>query len=548
MNFKTFLVSCAVLVSLFAKAQSSCNAGFTYTVSANGQVTFTDTSSGTSGNTIYNWSFGDGQWSGQQNPGTITYAYNGTYNVNLTIQDSAIGCYNGYNQTIAITNASPCNLQAAFTYTVDTSGYVHITNTTANASAYTSYWWQFQGTHDSVGISSSFTIHYTYNGSYRVDLNANNSNGVCSSNFTDTIVVTTSLNCNLVPSFTTSTGSGGLVNFTNTSTGIPAGATTYWDFGYGQSSTATNPSHTFSYNGTYTVTLYISDSTGLCSRNASNTVTVLNAIPCSLQAGYTYTLGANGDVSFTSTSLGIDTSTRYSWNFGNGANMYDSTQYFTYTYPSNGTYYVTLTVYNNFSPCSNSFTDTIVITNSANCIPSVTFSMVKDSVNPGVWSAVANYSSNVTNATWYWGDGTSDVGYSPTHNYASAGMYNICVLVLSACGDSAMACQNDSLYRNSSMISVSVINTNGVGIANHNAPDNAITLFPNPSANGEFSITNIKPGDAIHVTNIYGQEVNADIRKINGTAQVHIAMPGAYTIFINAQGKTTTLKVIIGKE
>ena len=112
-----------------------------------------------------------------------------------------------------------------------------------------------------------------------------------------------------------------------------------------------------------------------------------------------------------------------------------------------------------------------------------------------------------------------------------------------------MACQNDSLYRNSSMISVSVINTNGVGIANHNAPDNAITLFPNPSANGEFSITNIKPGDAIHVTNIYGQEINADIKKHNGRALARIETAGAYFVNINSQGKITTLQIIVtGKQ
>ena len=50
---------------------------------------------------------------------------------------------------------------------------------------------------------------------------------------------------------------GGAVNFTNTST---FGQTFLWDFGDGSSSTAINPSHTYTEPGTYEVTLVVSNS------------------------------------------------------------------------------------------------------------------------------------------------------------------------------------------------------------------------------------------------------------------------------------------------
>ncbi|MGZ3942768.1 MAG: T9SS type A sorting domain-containing protein, partial [Bacteroidia bacterium] len=134
----------------------------------------------------------------------------------------------------------------------------------------------------------------------------------------------------------------------------------------------------------------------------------------------------------------------------------------------------------------------------------------------GVWYVSAYYSPQVTNAVWYWGDGTSTAGMSPGHNYASAGQYNICVTAYSACGDSAVACQNDSLYRNNqnnnpnSVISVTVLNENGVGIKTI-SQSQFVSIYPNPST-GIFTLQlkNISSGDSkakIYVTNVLGEVV-----------------------------------------
>ena len=72
-----------------------------------------------------------------------------------------------------------------------------------------------------------------------------------------------------------------------------------------------------------------------------------------------------------------------------------------------------------------------------------------------------------------------------------------------------------------------------------------INVFPNPSNDGAFIISNIKTFDLIRVYNIYGQEVNAQIIKQADYANVQIKAAGAYFVQINSEGKVTTQKVIV---
>ena len=75
-----------------------------------------------------------------------------------------------------------------------------------------------------------------------------------------------------------------------------------------------------------------------------------------------------------------------------------------------------------------------------------------------------------------------------------------------------------------------------------------IKIFPNPSNDGNFVVSNVQTFDLVRVYNVYGQEVNAAITKEADYAKVQIANPGAYFVIINARGKITTLKVIVGKD
>jgi len=96
----------------------------------------------------------------------------------------------------------------------------------------------------------------------------------------------------------------------------------------------------------------------------------------------------------------------------------------------------------------------------APCVsPTASYTMTQDPT-PQTWDVYPSYSTNVNNARWYWGDGSSTLGLYPSHTYSATGRYNICVAAYSNCGDSAISCQNDTVYRLSNNMSNSMVYVN----------------------------------------------------------------------------------------
>lgn len=188
------------------------------------------------------------------------------------------------------------------------------------------------------------------------------------------------------------------------------------------------------------------------------------------------------------------------------------------------------------------------------CNLSVTYTLQSDPT-PHVWDLYPTFTGGTTpySYVWNWGDGSpnSTIGY-PSHTYSVPAYYNICLTLTDANGCSSLYCENDSVYRtnqnaNSSTIIQVNVQSGTMGVKNIAETNRGISIFPNPSNDGNFTVTNSGYYDLIRVTNVYGQEVNAEVKKANGTAKVHIATPGAYSIFINSQGITKTLMVIVNK-
>jgi PKD repeat protein len=97
------------------KAKAQCTANFSYTASGN-TATFTDLSTAGIGTVVtWGWNFGDGGFSGSQNP-VHTYTACGVYNVSLTIGTTAF-CSNTYNATVTVSGG----ITPSFTYNVDTT-------------------------------------------------------------------------------------------------------------------------------------------------------------------------------------------------------------------------------------------------------------------------------------------------------------------------------------------------------------------------------------------------------------------------------------------
>lgn len=260
-------------------------ADFTYVNGATGLVNFTDASDNYP--TQWNWNFGDGGTSTQQNP-SHTYAANGTYNVCL-IATNAGGSSLQVCKQVTITNASTAPT-ADFNWAAATGGTINFTDQSTGGP--TSWSWNFGDGGTSAQQNPSHT--YTANGVYNVCLTA--SNNIGSTQYCENVTVT-GVAIAPVAEFAWVNTSGGLVNFTDQSTNTPTQWS--WTFGDGGTSTSQNPNHVYSANGNYNVCLTASNTGG--SNQHCETVTV-NGI----SAGNNPPFAVNDTVSLTqATSITI---------------------------------------------------------------------------------------------------------------------------------------------------------------------------------------------------------------------------------------------------
>ncbi len=403
-SLKAFLLLASLfIISSHAKAICNLNANFNYTVNANGVVNFASTSTGTTIATSYQWYFYPGSATG--NSVTHTFQNNGTYPVTLYLNDTL--CFDSVTVYVTV-NTSTCSLNGNFNYTVNPNGVVNFASTSTGTTATTSYQWYFYPG-SSTGVTASHI--YPNAGTYPVTLVT--SNGNCYDSTLIYITVNTA-SCNLNANFSYTVGANGVVNFASTSTGTNVSTTYQWYFSPG-SATGANVTHTYNNNGVYGVSLFASDSS--CYDSLTVYITV-NTATCNLNAGFTYTLGANGVVNFASTSTGTNSGTTYQWYFFPGTASGPTS---THTFPNNGTYPVTLWVNN--GNCSDSITGYISINTTA-CNLNANFNYT---VNANGSVNFANTSTGTTIATfyqWYFYPGTAS-GQTTTHNYTSNGTYPV---------------------------------------------------------------------------------------------------------------------------
>ena len=230
-----------ITINVLAKPTSNFNVANSSICSSTRAIVFNNTSTNAAN---YIWNFGDGVGATTANP-TYTYANFGNYTISL-IANGSNGCSDTSSHSV---NLLP-NPVAAFdvnnnSQCLSKNSFVFVNNSIDA----TSYSWNFGD-----GVTSNFqnlTHIYSNAGTYTVTLVATNGNG-CTSTATQTVTVfpTVVASFNL-QNFSTCT-SDNTVTLVNSST---SAANYTWDFGDGIGSNATNPTHTYSVVGTYTITL-----------------------------------------------------------------------------------------------------------------------------------------------------------------------------------------------------------------------------------------------------------------------------------------------------
>jgi len=360
--------------------------------------------------TSYSWDFGDGQFSTEINP-THTYTEDGTYNVILT----AFNDCGGHEYIFPVTIATPPIADfSASPLTGCAPLQVSFVNGATNNT--TNWQWTFEGGNPATSNAMNPNVIYNQIGNYGVTLTVSNAQG------SDVIVRQNYIN--IVPdalSSFTYVKTGNTVEFTNTSTNSQ---NYLWNFGDGNSSTATNPTHTYATTGTYIVTL---NSSNDCSDNTSSQTINLSTSPI---AGIGTSNSPEGCASYTidfiSTSENNPTS--YAWTFEGGSPATSSAQNPTVVYNNTGSFDVQLIVTNALGADTLFLQDYVLIST----IPQGSFNFIKD----GLDVTFVNNIQNADSYLWDFGDNNSSTEENPLHTYDVEGIYNVILTSENSCGSS----------------------------------------------------------------------------------------------------------------
>jgi PKD repeat protein len=196
-----------------------------------------------------------------------------------------------------------------------------------------------------------------------------------------------------------------------------------WDFGDGHGSTARHPDHTYAAEGTYDVTLTVTDDDA-ASGSVTKTLTVAPpSPPASPVASFTWSCDAF-TCTFTDGSTDDGSVTGWSWDFGDNTGG-SSDENPTHSYAEEGSYEVTLTVTDDTDKTGTT-SHTITVTPPVpNTGPTPDFTWLCSGLSCSFTDASTDQDGSVTDWSWAFADGGSSVVRNPSHTYAAAGSYSV---------------------------------------------------------------------------------------------------------------------------
>ncbi len=399
----------------------------------------------------YSWDFGNGVTS-SSSAATLQQVFttgvnDTTFTIQLIVENEC-----GIDTTTHQITVLPNQVNAFFN-TDNPSGCVpHTVNFTQFSQGATFSSWDFGDGNTSGTLSPTHT--FTTAGTFTVTLFANDGCGY------DTITTIITVFPSPTVSFSSTPDSvciNELFSFTNTSLGLAA---VLWNFGDGNTSNLTNPTHAYLISGTYPVTLSGTSLVNGCSASLTQNIVVSTNPVASFNP--TPILGCLPLV--VSMNNSSTNSSFQAWNFGDG----NSSAAFspTHTYTTAGSFVIRLYV-ENANGCSDSISQIVTVYP----LPTADFDVATtNACSQPLVATFTNQSTGAINYEWNFGDGQISSLTNPVHSYNATGNYNVSLIVstIYGCKDTATAIvnsypqavanftlPNDSICQNEAVVFVS---------------------------------------------------------------------------------------------
>jgi len=382
----------------------------------NEAVSFTNTSTPIPNSSF--WTFGDGGTANTLNT-THSYAAPGTYTVRL--YNTYATCTDSVLNTITINPRPVADFLAPITTKCEPPLTVSFQDLSTGGAV--SWQWDFGDGNTSTLQNPSHT--YTAYGNFTVTLIATNAFGCTDTIVRTDYVVIRRANITISP-FPVSGCIPYTVSPVPAITAVDAVTSYLWDFGDGGTSILANPTHTYTVQGTYTVKLFITTSSG-----CTDSLVIPNAVRVGTKpvADFSATpipVCGRQPVFFTDLSVPAD---EWLWDFGDGGTSILQNPF--YNYNDTGYFTVQLIATNNGCPDTMTKVNYVQVlppiarfTATADCNNRLRFTFTDQSVAPLTWE-------------WDFGDGSPVVTIqNPVHVFPALGSYTIRLIVTNGgCAD-----------------------------------------------------------------------------------------------------------------
>lgn len=391
-------------------------------------VTFTNLSTPSTGVSFF-WDFGNGVTSTLKNPSNL-YINSGFYNVKLIVSDGIDA--DTLIKTNYITIYKPPKAKINYTgqYFACLPHSANFSDASTIGDAPIKYQlWNFgDGTYTDMSNPSHT---FTDQGSFQISYFISDDNGCSDYVFLQNPIKTSKIEADFSVDNNFSCADSLKVNFLNLSTGDSITNFT-WNFGDSHFSNDTNPKHTYSETGIFTVSLIIKNQAG-CIDTAiqedfisHQNVKAFFYVPARISC-------ANSPTNFISTSSNAQV---YHWNFGDGQTSSEDTV--VHKYAKGGIYLANLVV-SNFFGCTDSYSRNIYV-DSINAKFSTNKNFIcqlPDTIH------YINESTNANSYEWHFANGNTSTVQNPENIINQEGIFSDTLIARNSSG-----CSDTYIFKN----------------------------------------------------------------------------------------------------